>query len=144
MSEWGQAEEGLEMDVVSVRYIVDDVAASIDFYTRHLGFVVDMDAAPGFAALSRGALRLLVNATRGPGGAAQAMPDGAHPEPGGWNRIQLPVADLAGEIDRLRSAGARFRNDVVVGRGGSQILLEDPAGNLVELFQPAYGQRSTV
>ena len=126
------------MDVVSVRYIVDDVAASIDFYTRHLGFVVDLDAAPGFAALSRGALRLLVNATRGAGGASQAMPDGENPEPGGWNRIQLSVADLAGEVDRLRSAGLRFRNDIVVGRGGSQILLEDPAGNLIELFQPGH------
>lgn len=126
------------MDVVSVRYIVDDVAASIDFYTRHLGFVVDMDATPGFAALSRGALRLLVNATRGTGGASQVMPDGRVPEPGGWNRIQLSVADLPGEVDRLRAAGLNFRNDLVVGRGGSQILLEDPAGNLVELFQPAH------
>lgn len=124
-------------DVVSVRYIVDDVAASIDFYTRHLGFVVEMDATPGFAALSRGALRLLVNATRGTGGASQAMPEGQAPAPGGWNRVQLPVTDLAGEVDRLRTAGAHFRNDIVVGRGGSQILLEDPAGNLIELFQPA-------
>ena len=126
------------MDVVSVRYIVDDVAASIDFYTRHLGFVVDMDAAPGFAALSHGALRLLVNAARGAGGASQVMPDGQVPVPGGWNRIQLSVADLPGEVDRLRAAGLQFRNDIVVGRGGSQILLEDPAGNLVELFQPAH------
>jgi catechol 2,3-dioxygenase-like lactoylglutathione lyase family enzyme len=125
------------MDVVSVRYIVDDVAASIDFYTGNLGFVVDMDAAPGFAALSRGPLRLLVNAARGPGGASQVMPDGAVPEPGGWNRVQLTVADLPREIDRLRAAGVRFRNDLVVGRGGSQILLSDPAGNLVELFEPA-------
>lgn len=125
------------MDVVNVRYIVDDVAASIDFYTRHLGFAVDIDAAPGFAALSRGALRLLVNATGGAGGAAQPMPDGQLPAPGGWNRIQIPVDDLDGEVERLRAMGAHFRNDVVVGRGGSQILLEDPAGNLVELFQPA-------
>lgn len=125
------------MDVVTVRYIVDDVAASIDFYTRHLGFAVDIDAAPGFAALSHGALRLLVNAANGAGGASQAMPDGRTPEPGGWNRIQITVTDLATEVDRLRGAGLRFRNDIVVGRGGSQILLEDPAGNLVELFQPA-------
>lgn len=125
------------MDVVSVRYIVEDVAASIDFYTRHLGFAVDMDAAPGFAALSRGALRLLVNAAHGAGGASQVMPDGRSPEPGGWNRIQLTVTDLATDVDRLRGAGVTFRNDIVVGRGGSQILLEDPAGNLVELFQPA-------
>jgi catechol 2,3-dioxygenase-like lactoylglutathione lyase family enzyme len=125
------------MDMVSVRYIVDDVAASIDFYSRHLGFTVDMNAAPGFAALSRGALRLLVNAAGGTGGASQATPDGRVPEPGGWNRVQLTVTDLAGDVDRLRAAGLMFRNDIVVGRGGSQILLEDPAGNLVELFQPA-------
>jgi catechol 2,3-dioxygenase-like lactoylglutathione lyase family enzyme len=125
------------MDVVSVRYIVDDVAASIDFYTRHLGFTVEMDFAPGFAALSRGALRLLLNAAGGSGGAAQPMPDGRRPEPGGWNRIQLPVADLAGEVERMRSDGLTFRNDIVVGIGGSQILLEDPAGNVVELFQPS-------
>ena len=122
---------------VSVRYIVDDVAAAVAFYTKHLGFSVDIDAAPGFAAFSRGPLRLLVNASRGPGGASQAMPDGRTPEPGGWSRIQLSVTDLAGEVDRLRAAGLRFRNDIVVGRGGSQILLEDPAGNPVELFQPA-------
>lgn len=128
---------GPVMDTVSVRYIVDDVAASIEFYTGHLGFAVEMDAAPGFAAMSCGALRLLVNAAHGAGGASQAMPDGQVPEPGGWNRIQLPVADLPGDVERLRAAGLRFRNDIVVGRGGSQILLEDPAGNLVELFQPA-------
>jgi catechol 2,3-dioxygenase-like lactoylglutathione lyase family enzyme len=126
------------MDIVSVRYIVDDVAAARDFYTRHLGFVVDIDAAPGFAALSRGRLRLFVNAAQGAGGASQAMPDGRVPEPGGWNRIQLSVTDLTGEVDRLRSEGLQFRNDIVTGRGGSQILLEDPAGNLVELFQPAH------
>lgn len=125
------------MDVVNVRYIVEDVGASIEFYTRHLGFTVVMDAAPGFAALSRGALRLLVNAAHGSGGASRAMPDGRVPTPGGWNRIQLTVTDLDGDVARLRGAGVRFRNDIVVGRGGSQILLEDPAGNLVELFQPA-------
>ncbi len=124
------------MDVVNVRYIVDDVAAAVAFYTEHLGFKVDIDATAGFAALSRGALRLLVNATGGPGGASQAMPDGRLPAPGGWNRIQLTVTNLAGEVERLRSAGLRFRNDIVTGRGGAQILLEDPAGNLVELFQP--------
>jgi len=125
------------MDVVSVRYIVDDVAAAAAFYSGHLGFDVEIDAAPGFAALSRGALRLLVNATGGPGGASQAMPDGQVPEPGGWNRIQLTVADLPAEAERLRSAGLRFRSDIITGRGGAQILIEDPAGNLVELFQPA-------
>jgi catechol 2,3-dioxygenase-like lactoylglutathione lyase family enzyme len=125
------------VDIVSVRYIVDDVPAAVAFYTGHLGFEVQMDASPGFAALSRGALRLLVNAPRGPGGASQAMPDGHQPMPGGWNRIQLSVTDLAAEVERLRSAGLRFRNDIVHGRGGAQILLEDPAGNVVELFQPA-------
>ncbi len=127
----------IRVDVVSVRYIVDDVAAAVDFYAGQLGFEVEMNAAPGFAALVRGPLRLLVNAASGPGGASQAMPDGRVPEPGGWNRVQLTVSDLAVEVERLRSAGVRFRNDLVVGRGGSQILLEDPAGNLVELFQPA-------
>ena len=120
---------------VSVRYIVDDVDAAISFYTRHLGFGVEMHPAPGFASLSRGDLRLLLNA-RGAGGAGQAMPDGRRPEPGGWNRIQLEVRDLAGEVERMRDAGARFRNEIVSGRGGKQILLEDPSGNPIELFEP--------
>ncbi|OLT19463.1 glyoxalase [Pseudonocardia sp. CNS-139] len=124
------------MDVVSVRYIVDDVAAARDFYVRHLGFVVEVDAAPGFAMLDE-ALRLLLNAPGGRGGAAAATPDGQVPAPGGWNRFQLVVADLDAEVERLRAAGLRFRTEVAVGVGGSQILLEDPAGNAVELFQPA-------
>ncbi|MFC4945006.1 VOC family protein [Pseudonocardia sp. GCM10023141] len=123
--------------MASVRYIVDDVAAAMAFYTEHLGFDVAIDAAPGFAALTRGPLRLLLNRVGGVGGAAQAMPDGQVPAPGGWNRIQLSVTDLTAEVARLHTAGLRFRNEVVVGIGGSQILLEDPAGNLVELFQPA-------
>jgi flavin reductase (DIM6/NTAB) family NADH-FMN oxidoreductase RutF/predicted enzyme related to lactoylglutathione lyase len=121
----------------SVRYIVDDVDSAIEFYTRHLGFHLDMHPAPPFAMLSRGALRLLLSAPVGQGGGAQPMPDGRRPEPGGWNRIQLEVGDLAGEVETLRKAGARFRNDIVTGIGGSQILLEDPAGNPIELFQPA-------
>jgi catechol 2,3-dioxygenase-like lactoylglutathione lyase family enzyme len=125
------------MATVSVRYIVDDVDAAIDFYTGHLGFEVAMHPAPGFAALSRGALRLLLNATGGPGGATRPMPDGRKPEPGGWNRIQLQADDLDGEVETLRAAGLRFRNDIVTGMGGRQILLEDPSGNLVELFEPA-------
>jgi catechol 2,3-dioxygenase-like lactoylglutathione lyase family enzyme len=125
------------MATVSVRYIVDDVDAAIDFYAGHLGFEVAMHPAPGFAALSRGELRLLLNATGGPGGATQPMPDGRTPEPGGWNRIQLQADDLDGEIETLRAAGLRFRNDIVSGMGGRQILLEDPSGNLVELFEPA-------
>jgi catechol 2,3-dioxygenase-like lactoylglutathione lyase family enzyme len=124
------------MATVSVRYIVDDVDAAIAFYTGHLGFEVAMHPAPGFAALSRGELRLLLNAAGGPGGATQPMPDGRTPEPGGWNRIQLQADDLDGDVEALRAAGLRFRNDIVSGMGGRQILLEDPSGNLVELFEP--------
>jgi catechol 2,3-dioxygenase-like lactoylglutathione lyase family enzyme len=124
------------MATVSVRYIVDDVNAAVTFYTTHLGFVVERQPAPGFAILARGDLRLLLSASTGPGGAAQPMPDGRKPEPGGWNRIQLEVHDLAGEVETLRKAGARFRNDIVTGFGGKQILLDDPAGNPIELFEP--------
>ena len=123
--------------VASVRYIVDDVDAAIGFYER-LGFGVDMRPAPPFAMLSRGDLRLLLNEP-GAGGAGQAMPDGRVPEPGGWNRMQLEVDDLEAEVKRLRDAGASFRNEIVEGRGGKQILLDDPAGNCVELFQPLSG-----
>jgi catechol 2,3-dioxygenase-like lactoylglutathione lyase family enzyme len=121
----------------SVRYIVDDVDAAVAFYSDQLGFAVDARPGPGFAIVSRGPLHLLLSAPGGPGGAAQAMPDGRVPEPGGWNRIQLEVEDLTAVVGKLREAGARFRNDIVTGRGGSQILLEDPAGNPIELFQPA-------
>lgn len=123
------------MATVSVRYIVDDVDAAIAFYTQHLGFGVDMHPAPSFAILSRGDLRLLLSATTGPGGGAQPMPDGRKPEPGGWNRIQLQVSDLASEVETLRKAGVHFRNDIVTGIGGNQILLDDPAGNPIELFE---------
>jgi catechol 2,3-dioxygenase-like lactoylglutathione lyase family enzyme len=124
------------MTAVSVRYIVDDVDAAIAFYTERLGFTVELHPAPGFAMLSRGDLRLLLNARGGPGGAAQPMPDGRRPEPGGWNRIQLQVDDLDREVETLRQAGGRFRNDIVTGFGGKQILLDDPAGNPIELFEP--------
>ena len=124
------------MSTVSVRYFVDDVDAAIDFYTQHLGFTVAMRPAPSFAILARGDLRLLLNAAGGPGGATQPMPDGRKPEPGGWNRIQLEIEDLEGEVDTLRKAGAKFRNDIVTGFGGKQILLDDPAGNPIELFEP--------
>ena len=124
------------MATVSVRYIVDDVDAAVAFYTAHLGFKVQMKPAPGFAMLSRGELRLLLSTPGGGGGAGEAMPDGRRPAPGGWNRVQLEVEDLAQVVDALRAAGARFRNDVVVGRGGKQILLDDPSGNCIELFQP--------
>lgn len=122
------------MSPVSVRYIVDDVETAIEFYTRHLGFSLDLHPAPGFAMLSRGDLRLLLNAP-GAGGAGQEMPDGRRPEPGGWNRIQLQVDDLDREVRNLRSAGARFRNEIVTGQGGKQILLDDPSGNPIELFE---------
>jgi catechol 2,3-dioxygenase-like lactoylglutathione lyase family enzyme len=114
---------------VSVRYIVDDVDAAVAFYTELLGFELVMRPAPQFAMLARGDLRLLLNAPTGP--------DGRVPEPGGWNRFQLEVSDLDAEVARLRAAGATFRNVIVVGRGGDQVLLDDPAGNCVELFEPS-------
>lgn len=123
------------MSTVSVRYFVDDVDIALDFYTRQLGFDVQAHPAPEFAILVHGALRLLLSAPGGEGGATQPMPDGRHPEPGGWNRIMLRVDDLEAEVSRLRAAGARFRNDVVSGMGGKQILLEDPSGNPIELVE---------
>ena len=121
--------------LVSVRYMVHDVPASIDFYTRHLGFEVRTDAAPAFADVTRGSLRLLLS---GPASSAgRPMSDGETPGPGGWNRIHFIVDDLAAEVARLRDAGLSFRNAMVTGPGGAQILLEDPSGNLIELFQPA-------
>jgi catechol 2,3-dioxygenase-like lactoylglutathione lyase family enzyme len=125
------------MATVSVRYIVDDVEEAIAFYTERLGFGVEFSPAPGFAVLSRGELRLLLNEP-GAGGAGQPMPDGRKPEPGGWNRIQLEVDDLAGEVEVLRDTEAHFRNEIVGGRGGKQILLEDPSGNPIELFEPPH------
>jgi catechol 2,3-dioxygenase-like lactoylglutathione lyase family enzyme len=124
------------LDAVSVRYIVDDVARAIAFYTTHLGFEVQMHPGPGFAMVKRGDLRLLLNIPAGGGGAGEAMPDGTMPEPGGWNRFQLEVEDLEAMVNRLRDAGAIFRNEIVTGRGGKQVLVEDPAGNLIELFEP--------
>lgn len=124
---------------VSVRYIVSDVDATITFYTELLGFQLDLHPAPGFARVSRGNLRLLLNRP-GAGGAGQTMPDGQAPGPGGWNRIQLEVEDLADLVERLKRQGARFRNEIVDGNGGKQILLEDPSGNPIELFQP-WGER---
>jgi catechol 2,3-dioxygenase-like lactoylglutathione lyase family enzyme len=124
------------MTTVNIRYIVNDVNAAIAFYTTHLKFGVERQPAPGFAILSRGELRLLLSASTGPGGAAQPMPDGRKPKPGGWNRIQLEVDDLASTVEALRKVGARFRNDIVTGFGGKQILLDDPAGNPIELFEP--------
>ena len=124
------------MTTVNVRYIVRDVEEAIAFYTEHLGFEVQMHPSPGFARLARGDLRLLLNAVGGSGGAAQAMPDGRRPEPGGWNRIQIEVHDLPALVEQLRSGGAHFRNDIVSGNGGKQILVDDPSGNPIELFEP--------
>jgi catechol 2,3-dioxygenase-like lactoylglutathione lyase family enzyme len=121
--------------MVNVRYLVDDVQAAIDFYTSHLGFTVRSSAVPAFADVTRGNLRLLL---AGPASSAgRPMPDGRKPVPGGWNRIHLIVPDLRAEVTRLRAEGVSFRNDIVTGPGGKQILIEDPAGNVVELFQPA-------
>lgn len=122
-------------DTVLVRYIVDDVDAALAFYTEQLGFEVVMHPAPTFAMISRGALRLALSAPSGRGGGGQAMPDGTSPRPGGWNRISLAVTDLDADVERLRAAGVHFRNDVVTGVGGRQILLDDPSGNPVELFE---------
>jgi catechol 2,3-dioxygenase-like lactoylglutathione lyase family enzyme len=124
------------MAEVSVRYIVDDIDAAIDFYCNELGFEEVMHPAPSFAMLSFGELRLVLTAPGGGPGGGQAMPDGAVPEPGGWNRFQLEVEDIEAIVGRLRDHGARFRNDIITGVGGKQILLEDPAGNPIELFQP--------
>jgi catechol 2,3-dioxygenase-like lactoylglutathione lyase family enzyme len=121
--------------MVNVRYMVDDVDAAVAFYTTHLGFTVRTSAAPAFADVVRGGLRLLLS---GPASSAgRPMPDGARPGPGGWNRIHLIVDDIDAEVARLRAAGVTFRNEIVSGPGGRQILLEDPSGNVVELFQPA-------
>ncbi|GAA4732904.1 VOC family protein [Modestobacter marinus] len=122
-------------DLVSVRYLVHDVGTAIDFYTAHLGFSVRTNAAPAFADVVRGDLRLLLSGPQS--SAARPMSDGTQPVPGGWNRIHLIVADIEEEVARLRAAGLSFRNDVVTGPGGRQVLVQDPSGNLVELFQPA-------
>jgi catechol 2,3-dioxygenase-like lactoylglutathione lyase family enzyme len=123
---------------VNVRYMVDNVKTAIDWYTSNLGFELLSSAAPAFADVVRGPLRLLLSGEKSSAG--RPMPDGRKPEPGGWNRFELVVEDLAAEVERLRARGVKFRNDVVTGPGGSQILLEDPSGNVVELFQPAARQ----
>jgi len=122
-------------ELVNVRYMVDDVEAAIDFYTTHFAFELRTSAAPAFADVTRGNLRLLLSGPKSSAG--RPMPDGRTPEPGGWNRIHFIVDDLATEVERLRGAGVTFRNEVISGPGGQQILLEDPAGNPIELFQPA-------
>lgn len=124
----------MDTDHVNVRYIVEDVDKAVDFYTRHLGFTLGRNASPAFADVTRGNLRLLLSARQSSAG--RAMPDGSLPVPGGWNRIELVVRNLPSEVDRLKREGLHFRNDIVTGPGGSQILLVDPSGNFVELFEP--------
>ncbi|HET7435782.1 MAG TPA: VOC family protein [Thermoanaerobaculia bacterium] len=123
------------MTTVNIRYIVNNVDAAIEFYTKVLDFTLEAHPAPPFAILARGPLRLFLNQP-GAGGAGQAMPDGRQPAPGGWNRFQITVPDLAARVEELRAAGATFRNDIVQGNGGKQILIEDPSGNPIELFEP--------
>jgi catechol 2,3-dioxygenase-like lactoylglutathione lyase family enzyme len=119
---------------VNVRYMVNDVQASVDWYTKHLGFSLLSNAAPAFADVERGALRVLLSGEKSSAG--RPMPDGAKPAPGGWNRFELVVDDIEAEVERLRASGVTFRNEIVRGPGGAQILLEDPSGNMIELFEP--------
>jgi catechol 2,3-dioxygenase-like lactoylglutathione lyase family enzyme len=128
--------------MVGIRYIVNDIDAAIDFYCTCLGFDEVMHPAPSFAMLSRGDLRLVLSAPGGGPGGGQALPDGTLPEPGGWNRFQLEVSDLATTVEELRRQGTRFRSDIIEGVGGKQILLEDPSGNPVELFEPTRAEAS--
>jgi catechol 2,3-dioxygenase-like lactoylglutathione lyase family enzyme len=127
-------DEAMATEHVNVRYMVDDVQASVDWYTRHLGFRLLSNAAPAFADVERGALRLLLSGEKSSAG--RPMPDGARPAPGGWNRFELVVEDIEAEVERLRASGLTFRNDIVRGPGGAQILLVDPSGNVIELFEP--------
>jgi len=127
----------MKLDALMVRYIVEDVDAAIAFYTQHLGFTVTAQSGPYFAIIERDNLQVVLSPPHGPGGGSQAMPDGTRPAPGGWNRIIVKTEHLDSDIATLRKAGVRFRNDVTSGPGGRQILVEDPSGNLVELFEPA-------
>ena len=127
----------MKLNALMVRYIVNDVDAAVAFYTRHLGFQVTGQSGPYFAILSRENMQLVLSPPKGPGGGSQPMPDGRRPEPGGWNRMIVQTSNLDREVHALKEAGVVFRNDIVSGPGGRQILLEDPSGNLVELFEPA-------
>jgi catechol 2,3-dioxygenase-like lactoylglutathione lyase family enzyme len=126
----------VKLNAVMVRYIVDDVEAAVAFYKKNLGFQIAAQTGPYFALLSREGMQLVLSPPKGPGGGSQPMPDGRRPEPGGWNRMIVRTSDLDGLVDGLRSAGVLFRNEIVAGPGGRQILIEDPSGNLVELFEP--------
>lgn len=127
----------MKLNMLMVRYIVNDVDAAIAFYTRHLGFRVTAQSGPYFAILEREGLQMVLSPPKGPGGGSQPMPDGRRPEPGGWNRIIVQSSNLEGDVEALKKAGVKFRNEIVAGPGGRQILLEDPSGNPVELFEPA-------
>lgn len=127
----------MKLNALMVRYIVHDIDAAIPFYTNHLGFSVSAQSGPNFALLARENLQLVLSPPKGPGGGSQPMPDGRRPEPGGWNRIIVKTSDLQDDVKRLKKAGVTFRNDIVAGPGGKQILMEDPSGNLVELFEQA-------
>ena len=129
----------MNLNAVMVRYIVNDVDAAIAFYTRHFAFRTAEQAGPYFAILEKENLQLVLSPPKGPGGGSQPMPDGRRPEPGGWNRLIVKSADLDGDVEALKKAGVRFRNEIVSGPGGRQILVEDPSGNLVEIFEPALG-----
>jgi glyoxylase I family protein len=127
----------MKLNALMVRYIVNEMDAAVAFYKQRLGFQVTAQSGPNFALLTRENLQLVLSPPKGPGGGSQPMPDGRRPEPGGWNRIIVRSSNLEDDIDALRNAGVVFRNDIVAGPGGRQILLEDPSGNLVELFEPA-------
>jgi len=128
----------MKLNALMVRYIVNDVDVAIAFYTHRMGFSVSAQSGPNFALLARDNLQLVLSPPKGPGGGSQPMPDGRSPEPGGWNRIIVQSSNLEADIDVLKKGGVKFRNDIVAGPGGRQILLEDPSGNLVELFEPAH------
>jgi predicted enzyme related to lactoylglutathione lyase len=134
---FGVGDFTMKLNALMVRYIVNDVAAAITFYSNNLGFQVTAQSGPYFAIVSRENMQLVLSPPKGPGGGSQPMPDGRRPEPGGWNRIIVQTSNLDREVDVLKKAGVAFRNDIVAGPGGRQILLEDPSGNLVELFEPA-------
>jgi catechol 2,3-dioxygenase-like lactoylglutathione lyase family enzyme len=127
----------MKLNPIMVRYIVNDVDKAIAFYSQHLSFQVAKQSGPDFALLTRDGFQLVLSPPKGPGGGSQPMPDGRRPEPGGWNRLILQSANLEADVDALKKADLRFRNEIVAGPGGRQILLEDPSGNLVELFEPA-------
>jgi len=134
---FGEGDFTMKLNALMVRYIVNDVDAAVAFYSQRLGFRITAQSGSDFALLTREDLQLVLSPPKGPGGGSQPMPDGRRPEPGGWNRIVVRSSNLEDDIETMKNAGVRFRNDVIAGPGGRQILIEDPSGNLVELFEPA-------